>query len=49
MVAAPSFARILIALEMVMVCELEPALLMKMGAPVLTALTPWARVLKGRL
>jgi len=45
--AAPSLALIVIGLEMVLVSELEPAVLMKMVPPELTPLTPRAIVLKG--
>jgi hypothetical protein len=47
MVAAPSLAVIVMGFEMVMVSELEPAVLMKMVPPALTAFIPAARVLKG--
>jgi hypothetical protein len=47
MVAAPSLALMVMGFEMVMVSELEPAVLMIMVPPVLTPLTPLARVLKG--
>ena len=49
MVAAPPMTMMLIGLEMVMVSELEPAVLMIMVPYALTALVPPARVLKGWL
>ena len=46
-VAAPSLAVMVIGLVMVMVSALDPPVMMKTVPPKVTALVPWARVLKG--
>jgi hypothetical protein len=46
-VAAPSIEVIVMGLSMVMVSELDPAVRMTMVPSLPTALTRWARVLKG--